>query len=411
MKVILSTELKDTFTQFVVVDSFKKIRDLKGVTVLIIHKYTEQDFDAGVFISEFREAGVESFLYISDNQSAMMVMLMQGVGGFVSGDTFYLEDEEELIALVDDINEEQIDESNTSLAAPAFNIVTDFIKAFARGESRIKTPAYLEAVNNAITELATINQRQETQIMAMGTSALGVFQRASTIIHSIDQQRKLVEQKLAEAEEAVANAPSQRATFGNSVMFFTPVRYMANSKVLLIREYSPCRYLTSFVLGYLHHLHYELNRRPKLIFVHQKGQGVSAKYSEYTAITQDSMNIMSLYDSEIIATNNPKKEVMQELLNKPNDVIVVVDRLYGSQDIVTGRIIKVNAVGSRSDIQRYKVKPEDTIFAVTAQPKELFDLPVIKNFPTEVDARYAAYAQVMKDKYLALDSRLGLKED
>jgi hypothetical protein len=121
------------------------------------------------------------------------------------------------------------------------------------------------------------------------------------------------------------------------------------------------------------------------------------------------MGIASLYDGEIVATNNPKKEVLKDLLTKPNDVIVVVDRLYGSQDIVTGRITKVNAVSSRSDIARYKLKPEQTIFPVTRQPKELFTIPNIKQFPIEVDARYAIYSQVMANAYKILDEKIGLR--
>ena len=50
MKVIVSTELDDNFTKFVLVDSFKKVKELQGVTTLIIHKYKESDFDAGVFV-------------------------------------------------------------------------------------------------------------------------------------------------------------------------------------------------------------------------------------------------------------------------------------------------------------------------------------------------------------------------
>lgn len=409
MRVILSTELKDIFTQFVVVDTFKKIRDLKGVTTLIIHKYNENDFEAGVFISEFRSNGVSQFVYINANPSTTIKMALSGINGRVYEDEFYLEDEEELCSLLDEIDETEDSSEETSLAQSSINIVNDFVQSFVRGEERVHTPIYLERVSQAVTELAVINEQQENQIVAMGNSAIEVFERASNIIHKMDDQRRKIEKQLEELELSQNNAGSGKVTFSNSITFFTPVKYLGNSKVLLIREYAPTRYLTSFVLGYLHHLHYELNRRPKLIFAHQKGQGISSKYSDFPAITQESMNIASLYDSEIVATNNPKKEVMNELLMKHNDVIVVVDRLYGSTDIVSGRITKVSAVSSRSDIERYKVKPEETIFSVTAQPKQLFCIPTIKNFPIESDARYAQYSQIMGDKYIILDNKLNLK--
>lgn len=407
MKVIVSTELDDNFTKFVVVDSFKKVKELQGVTTLIIHKYKESDFDAGVFVSQFHNNGIDQFIYISSSPSSTVQMVLKGVNGYYYEDEFYFEDEEELSTLLEDLGMEDEDE-NTSLATSALNVVNDFVSSFAKGDERIKAPLYLENVTSAVNELSLLTHQQELQLNTMGTSALEVFEKASAIIRNMDAQNKNIEKKLEELENQQNNSFSSKPVFGNSIMFFSPYKYIGNSKILLIREYAPCRYLTSFVMGYLHHLHYVLNRRPKLIFVHQKGAGVSAKYADFTSITQESMNMSSLYDNEIIATNNPKKEVMKDLLTKQNDVIIVVDRLYGNQDIVSGRVTKINAVGSRSDIARYKVRPEDTIFSITRQPKELFTLPTIKNFPTEIDARYAAYTQVLGSKYEILDNKLGL---
>mgnify|MGYP000204175029 FL=1 len=407
MKVIVSTELDDNFTKFVVVDSFKKVKELQGVTTLIIHKYKESDFDAGVFVSQFHNNGIDQFIYISSSPSSTLQMVLKGVNGYYYEDEFYFEDEEELSTLLEDLGMEDEDE-NTSLATSALNVVNDFVSSFAKGDERIKAPLYLENVTSAVNELSLLTHQQELQLNTMGASALEVFEKASAIIRNMDAQNKNIEKKLEELENQQNNSFSSKPAFGNSIMFFSPYKYIGNSKILLIREYAPCRYLTSFVMGYLHHLHYVLNRRPKLIFVHQKGAGVSAKYADFTSITQESMNMSSLYDNEIIATNNPKKEVMKDLLTKQHDVIIVVDRLYGNQDIVSGRVTKINAVGSRSDIARYKVRPEDTIFSITRQPKELFTLPTIKNFPTEIDARYAAYTQVLGSKYEILDNKLGL---
>lgn len=408
MKVIVSTEIDDIFNQFVVVDSFKKVKDLQGVTTLIVHKYKESDFDAGVFVSTFHNNGINQFIYINSNPSSTFKMVLKGVNGYYFEDEFYLNDEEELLSLLDDIGMTDTEDESTELAAPALGVVNDFVRLFAKGDERIKAPLYLDNLKSAVNELSEITHQQELQLSTMGASALEVFEKASAIIRNMDAQRKNIEKQLEELELNQANAISAKPSFGNNVMFFSPYKYMGNAKVLLIREYAPCRYLTSFILGYLNHLHYELNRRPKLIFVHQKGAGVAAKYSDYRCITQESMSLASLYDSEIVATNNPKKEVLKDLLTKPNDVIIVVDRLYGSQDIVTGRVTRINAVGSRSDISRYKVKPEETIFSVTAQPKQLFTIPTIKQFPVEIDARYSIYSQVMGEKYKVLDRKLDI---
>ena len=413
MRLIVSKNLEDIYKSFILVRSLKEAYDKRSnIDMLIIHNYEDDDFKAGIFISKLKESGVKKFLYINANPITTVRMLINGTGGAYLKDEFYLEDEEELELLLKEMedNEEKIDEF-TSIAAPALNIVTDFIKGFANGDKLINTPMYLEHVNNAINQLAEVTHQQQMQLTAMGTSAINVFEKATKMITNMDQQRKLIEKKLNELELSTANSQSSKGIFGNNIMFFSPYRYLGSSRVCLFREYSPCRYLTSFILGYLNHLHYEKNKRCKLIFVHQKGQGVSLKYSDFTNITQDSMGMMSLYDAEIIATNNPKKEVMKELLGRHDEVIIVVDRLYGKNDIdiVNGRVERINAVGSASDIKRYKIKPEDTIFSTTPQPKEFTTIPVIKNYPAEVDARKSYYAQIMTKVYLKLDKRFHIE--
>lgn len=408
MRVIVSKTLADNFNNYILVDSLKKAVNCKGVDILVIHSFVESEFDAGVFISKLKESGVSRFFYLSKKPITTIRMLVNGTGGYFSDEEFYFDNEEELDSLIEDVmdgDESGANDEYTAIAAPALNTITNFMKGFVNGDKLVSTPLYLDTVNAAINDLTELTQQQTRQISAMGSSAIEVFEKASQIIVNMDNQRKLIEKKLEELEYSTANAVSSKPAFGNNIVFFAPYKYIGNAKVCVIREYAPCRYLTSFVLGYLSHLHYELNRRPKLIFVHQKGQGVSSKYSAYTSITQETSGMPSLYDAEVIATNNPKKEVLKDLLSKPNDVILVVDRLYSKDTIVTGRVTSINAVGSRSDIKRYNIKPEDTIFSVTAQPKQLFTISTIKNFPVEVDARIATYHQTMGTKYKLLDKK------
>lgn len=408
MKVIVSTSIEDIFSNFVVVRSFKEARDLKGITTLIIHSFIESEFDAGVFISDLHKQGITQFVYINSNPSVTLKMVLNGVNGHFYEDEFYLEDEEELICLLEELGLEGDSSSTELVTTSSIKIISDFIQAFARGEERVNIPMYLEQVNQAIDELNTVTQRQELQLTAMGNSALEVFEKASTIIKSMVTKNQEIERQLAELSNSQSNSSSMRPSFSNSITFFQPYKYIGTSKILLIRELTPCRYLTSFLLGYLHHLHYEKNKRVKLVFIHQKGAGVSQIYNDFTNITQETMNMTSLYDAEVVATNNPKKEVMKELLSKPNDINVVVDRLYGKEDIVTGRVIKLNAVSGKNDCKRFKINPNDCIFSVTSQPVQFCCLPTIKKFPDELDARYAVYAQVCGDIYKKLDDKLNL---
>lgn len=405
MRVIVSTELEDNYSNFVVVDNFKRVRELSGVTTLIIHKYAENDFDAGVFISEFYNNGISQFLYINEKPSATMKLVLEGVSGKIYDDVFYFEDEEELMYLVEDEADSDGEES-TELTVSNIQVIRGFIQSYIRGEERIKAPLYLEQVNQAINELTTLTEVKNTQLTTMGKSAISVFEKASTIITNMDKQRQLLERQLKELEELSPQQP--KPSFGGNILFFPSYKYIGTARVLLIREVAPCRYLTSFILAYEHYLHYELNKRVKLIFVHQKGAGVSKRYDSFTAITQESMNMTSLYDAEIIATNNPKSNVWKEIFSKQCDVFIIVDRLYGSQDIVTGRVSKINAVSGISDLNRFKIQKGSCIFPVTKQDDCFFSIPTIKSYPQGQDVRLAAYGQICKDKYQKLDDYLQL---
>ena len=188
---------------------------------------------------------------------------------------------------------------------------------------------------------------------------------------------------------------------------------MGTVPLLLIREYSPCRYLTSFALGYTHHVHFSKNKSVKLIVIHQKGTCVAKKYDEFTAINEESAGYATLYNSEYIATNTPKKDILREIFKQPVDAFIVVDRLYGGQDIISGKISKLNAVSGKSDIKRYSIKPEDTLLSNVSlnetEKKEYFGtLKRMTNYPDEKDGRLAYYEQACEEMYEKLDKLLGL---
>ena len=392
MKVIVSKVLEDRFNEFVVTDSLKKVIDFTGVTTLIIQSCIESDFDAGVFIGNLKKKGVDGYYY---------------------EDEFYFDDEEELQVLISDIEEERQEASNNTsafeaVATPALNIISTFMKGYVAGDKLVQTPMFLEQTNSAIADLTNVFRQQELELQTMGNSALEVFEKASAIIRNMNEQKKAIEKQLEQLEHVTANSTANRPAFGNSVLFFSPYKYIGNSRVLVLKEYSPTRYLTSFVVGFAHYLHYALNKRIKVIFCIQKGYCTGKRYEEFTSIDETTKSMMSLYDNEIIVTNSPKKEVMKELLSKPQDVVIVVDRLYGKEAIVTGRCTTLNVVSARSDITRFGLKVQDTITSVTRIPDCFACISLIRNYMTEKDARLAAYNQVFEKDFRKICERIRL---
>lgn len=412
MRVIVSGYLKDNFRGYKVVQSFKAVRtlDAQSIECLIIHRPLETDFEAGMFLSEFNSKGIKNFVYISSAPSMTLKMMLNGLKGTVLEDEFYFDDEEELNAVIEDLGLD--DTSGNELVVSNASIISDFIKGFATGDARLQSPIYIEQVNSALNELTTLTSQQQLTIRNMGETAVSTFERATSLLNDMSTTRKNLQRQLEELEESLnnSNSSSPRSKFSSEgASFFPSYKYTGSAKVLLIRELSPCRYLTSFILGYYNHLCYQMNKRVKLIFAHQRGIGVASKYANFcTAITQESMSESSLYDAPIIATNNPKRDVLKELTHRNNEVIIVVDRLYGSQDIISSRVVKLNAVSGVTDLQRFKVQAKDCIFPITTHPQGFLTISHIKQYAQDVDTRLAMYMNTCKEHYQKLDNLLQL---
>lgn len=412
MKVIVSDKLEDKYENYKLVRGIEGVLELDGIDVLIIHSYQDAtDFDIGVLISNLYRNGVSSFIYINENPTAVISTVIQGVNGDVYTDEFYLESEEDLDYLLENLG---IESKNTQLAVSSAKIIKDFIGAFTRNEERIHSKVYLEQVSQAVTKWGKLTHIQENKIMEMGETAIEVFERASNIIHLMTEQKEELEKQLKELEETSQNRVQTKSSGLGGVQFFPTIKYIeGNGKILYIRELSPCRYLTSFLLAYMNYLKYVKNRTVKMIVVHQRGGAIIPKYDSFTSITQESINSFQLYGNDKVATNIPTKDVMTKLLSVGReDVIIVLDRLYGNADILSGRVKKIFAVSGESDIKRYQfkfgVKVNKCIFPITEQKESLFHIPLIKNYPTEIDLRNAVYNQSCKDRFAILDKELDL---
>ena len=118
----------------------------------------------------------------------------------------------------------------------------------------------------------------------------------------------------------------------------------------------------------------------------------------------------SLYDAEVIATNNPKKDVMKELLSRGDDIAIVVDRMYSTEDMVTGRgVTRLNAVSGKNDISKFKLIASETITSTVSCDNSFVTIPTVKDFPTEKDMRYSVYNQIMSDTFNKIDTKIGIK--
>lgn len=416
MKVIISTEDKGRdFTNFVTFHSLAEVKKLKGVDTIILHSAKESDFNIGVIISDLHTTvGNLRFIYINEHPNAVIRMCVQGVQGYFYEDEFYLDDEDELLALLDDLDDMNSDENNSNdnelalITKSNFDIIFDFMKSFARGEKRVNTPIYQEQVNEAITQLSLITQEQNTQLTSMGATAMDIFARASSMMNKMQEMSAQFDKQL---ESIHTDKGQQRPMLSASISYFPPVKVMSNVKILSIKEYTPCRYLISYLLAYKHWLHIVHGKSVRLIIVTGNLVTSNLKYSDLGSIidsSNTSASLKSMLSKDVLILKSPKKEIINSILAIPYDLTIVVDKMYNNGFIVDGKVTKLNAVSGVSDLDTFKLRKEETIFSTNPVKGGFTTILSINNIPKEVNGKLSAYMQMCKDNsFKELTTKLG----
>lgn len=415
MKVIISKEGKgQDFSKFIVFTRFSEVKDKTGIDTIVFHSSEEGDFNVGVILAELSKKGKFKFIYINENPSQMIKMCLSGIDGYYYPDEFYLDDEDELLCLLDTINNPGALSETALVSSNNIKLVEDFIQAYIRGESCVETKVFQSQVVEAINQLSLTITQQDTQLAEVSTSALQVFEKASNIISALTEKQK----ELTELTEQLDELSSRTATpvsFANNISYFPPQKYGGNCKVLLVKQYTPCKYLVSFLFGFKTWLHTLYGKKVRLVFIlGNNNNQLSQKYStikDSTIISSKSISMTSMYDSDVVILEHPQKEAFTRLWGIPYDLTIAIDMMPYDQDMVSGpQVSRLNAVAGLSDITRLKLDASKTIASQVGTQSNLFYIiKTIGNYPKEEGGRKAAYQQLCaSDGFNKLKNYIGI---
>lgn len=408
MKVILSSTLGINFVSYKVVTSIAELvtgaesnspeyDNLEGV---ILHKTEETDTEIGLGISKLNKLGIKTMGYINCNPSIILKCSIKAIGGIVLEDEMFISDEASLDML---FNSASIgDLVATDSADRSLEIVADFVTAFMNKESRVNTEFYLRSVKNAVDELSKQTKKSESDIKTISLSAVEVFKEVSVMLTEMQKQSLELSNNLS----MLGGLSAQKYT-GVSIGMFPTYQYVGGAKVLCVREVSPCRFLTSFMIAYANYLKNSCNKRTKVVIVHQKSFCMSTRYSEFTRVMNSSSDD-SLFNADIVVTDSPKKDVLRKLLSTGSDIVIVIDRLYGDP-IVSGRVETVYAVSGESDVSKFHLNGKKVIFTYKSTPSSFLHIPYISSYGQKSEVRAGKYYQACKDSsFKSLNTLLGV---
>ena len=415
MKVIISKENKGhDFSKFVVFTKFSDVKDKIGIDTIVFHSSEEGDFNVGVILAELSKKGKFKFIYINENPSQMIKMCLSGIDGYFYPDEFYLDDEDELLYLLDTINNPGALTETALVSSNNIKLVEEFIQAYIRGETCVETKAFQNQVLEAINHLSLTITQQDTQLAEVSTSALQVFEKASNVITALTEKQKELTLLTEQLDELSARA-STPVSFANNISYFPPQKYGGNCKILLVKQYTPCKYLVSFLFGFKTWLHTLYGKKVRLLFIlGNNNNQLSQKYSNIknsTIISSKSISMNSMYDSDVVILEHPQKEAFTRLWGIPYDLTIAIDMMPYDQDMITGpQVSRLNAVTGMSDITRLRLDAGKTIISQTADPGNLFyTIRTIGNYPKEEGGRKAAYQQLCaNDGFKKLKDYIGI---
>jgi len=405
---------------YTIVSSLKELFR-SDVTDIVLHTPQGKPQDIVLDISALMNNRPNlKLVYINDNPVSLLRMAIDSLNGVCLTNTACLESADDLNSLFEDYALVNIQEATM---LHNIEVLQNFIGEFISSNGNVSSYNVTSA-KRALTQLREEAHIPFEQARKIGTTAMEVLNETQDYLRQLNEQYiKLQEQlKLLEGKPKPI-APS----FTSGTLFYPTVEInnIPLTKILYIKEYSPCRYLTSFLLAYRNYLNYKRNKRVKLVFVIQRGTCISKRYDFATMISQESAKDASLFKNDIIAVNVPQKQVIERLLNKDGgnyDIVILVDRLYSANILKSSHknFKKLDAISGKSDITRYGLNTSNVILPhISLSGKEFGFIPIIKSYPAEDEnSRYVAYQHACgekgvlgdKDKslYDKLDSLIGI---
>lgn len=422
MRVIVSSVLQSRYMGYRVYASLatlmKEINegtvDVSTIEFLIIHMPDDVMLEFGIILSKLHAMGIEKIVYINSNPEPMILLTVGALACPVITDELYFDNENELNSLLSDLNfgseiaETKVDSN--------IGIIKDFMQSFMRGDAKINTNAYKTLTQRAIDSIEGELIRKDELLVQAGDSAVDIFRRAGTLVDKMMAEHKILTERLESLQDKINDEQRNNMYNSGSVMFFQTYRYTESRKVLLVREMSYCKYLTSFLMGYLQYLRGTLNVPAKLVILVGRGDSIYRKYKDsetpFTMIVPETANRVDIYERSQIITNTPNKVIFNNLFRTKDEVFIILDKIRNEKPPIMGTHVNtLYAVSGFSDINIHKLNRSDCIFSHAGLKGAFGTIPTVGQYPLDANERSAVYAGVteMKVLYEKLNNRIKLK--
>lgn len=390
---ILTTRETKSFHGFERVRSVKDITKLTKKSYLIIESYDDKDFELALFlINSVMSLGIHQVAYVTDNPVQIIDELMKSINAYRAHLPESIETPENISALMRAMADEDKSDDQETLVEN-LEVLTDFVNSKVEGEPKVKRRLITSSLQTIVSALddTVFSDRLRRQIQDM--------------IVSFIMSTNNLQREISKLEKDIVNLKASTMGGANGISSFQQYTYVGNARVLLIKEHTPTRYLTSFLISFINFLSDVASVKSKLIIIDNNNDNLDIRYegikkADFETIRKE---VATLTLSPVVYTATPNKSVLDTLFESVGvELFVVLDRTQKSINAVTGRSIKVaNAVSSKSKMRKLNLNANETIVNDQADVSQLGMISLVESYPKMEDARILtlqqAFSNVMKN--------------
>lgn len=400
MDYILTTK-PVSYSGFSVVKSVSEIGRLTMKSTLIVESYTDKDFDFAIFLlNAVRDCSLTKIAYIADRPVRILLELMRTIGAFVMSDSSLIESTESFSELLEFLatNKVSTKAEELEVLADSFVIIDQYIQGKFEQEPKVEkrrlSLAYKE-VSDALQEVVFSEE---------------LSKELQSFLLSASSKVKVYEDELSQREKELDNIKSSSFGSFGSISAYTQYTYTGNSRVLVIKEKAPTRYLTSFLISYVDWLSRVPELNAKLLIIENDSDFVDLRYKNLAKADAKTIlqNRSSLFLVPAIYTTTPTQTVMQELMYPTMDLYVVLDRTYKRNQAITGRGINtVFATSSRRLMRDFDLTSEECIVNELGEQTQLGVLAPIESYAVASGSRIMQQQKAFDSIMRKLTERCG----
>lgn len=400
MDYILTTK-PVSYSGFSVVKSVSEIGRLTMKSTLIVESYTDKDFDFAIFLlNAVRDCSLTKIAYIANQPVRILLELMRTIGAFVMSDSSLIESTESFSELLEFLatNKVSTKAEELEVLADSFVIIDQYIQEKFEQEPKVEkrrlSLAYKE-VSDALQEVVFSEE---------------LSKELQSFLLSASSKVKVYEDELSQKEKELDNIKSSSFGSFGSISAYTQYTYTGNSRVLVIKEKAPTRYLTSFLISYVDWLSRVPELNAKLLIIENDSDFVDLRYKNLAKADAKTIlqNRSSLFLVPAIYTTTPTQTVMQELMYPTMDLYVVLDRTYKRNQAITGRGINtVFATSSRRLMRDFDLTSEECIVNELGEQTQLGVLAPIESYAVASGSRIMQQQKAFDSIMRKLTERCG----